>query len=650
VGVVRHICLLGLCGGLLQLQVVLAQQPHIRLDFRRANNFTYSTTADMTYGFQTDRYRFDLQIHHDNILNTTRESNPFVQSFLHTSLWQHYQLRDALSLASWLEYDHFINNQNYRISGYAGVSYTPYPFLTLTPLIGYSWDYRSSILDQGFSPALLAKSQYQWEDGLIMETTLFARDKYIYPRNQRNISLQSTFAKSFEDYADVAFQLRAGTSEIDDYRNGMIENIISDTLNPVLSLRYQLRPGMYWDSENSLSITNRTFAFDPIENQPVSRNDLAFRQLNIFSRQKLSFAQTKWSAFLLYEYQYLNRRYELTNTLDLNSNRFEQLLTREKQKDFFRSLTNLEAQVTYRVHPQHTLRFIANNNYIKYDTPSEDNLDDHDELTYGTQLNWNAQWSPDFSTGYSLLGNIRQYAFLFGERSQDNYTQYTLRMEFDYRWQAMDNLSMRGKQYIYVTYNIKDFSDLNLTDRSTRNLESHLEVNYRPTPKWETTTTLFRRETHVSYINWDRFAETTLDTAITYNISHIHALQLKTPWENLRVFLDVGYQHLSLVRKFNTAMTNIENILEPINLTTRNFQTGPRTGLRIFHRNPASIDFTVWWQLQYQDNIFSTISSFSTLGITYREENLRKINRKFRPFFDIKFNFWLRNLRPTQPR
>ncbi|MEM6630525.1 MAG: hypothetical protein AAF694_12680 [Bacteroidota bacterium] len=595
----------------------------------------------MGYQKKLDKYEFNLQLSHDNILNTSRQRDQFVQAFIHASLWQHYQLSPKLKVSSWIEYDHFLTNNNLRLSTYAGISYSPFPELSLTPLIGFSWDQRNMILDKGFSPALLLSSQYTWEDGLNMETRIFARTKYISPRNQRNLSLHSIWTRSFSSYADLAFQFHGGSSEIDDYRSNMIERILSDTLNPRLSLRYQFRPQLFWDSENAISLTQRQFKFDVFESQPVSRNDLSFSQFDIFSRQKLSFGGKKFRGYFLYEYQSLNRRYELENTLELTVNAFEQQLTREKQKDFLREINKLEIQVNYQLHPRHALKLIANNRYLTYDTPSESNFDDHDELNYGLNTEWRAQWSRRFSTAYRLLGNVRKYAFLFQERSQDNYTQYSLRMEFDYRWEPLKKLRIKGSQYVYVAYNIKDFEDFNRTDRSTRNLESHLNIKSQPHKNWDIDLTLYRRETHVSYIDWESFNETTLDTTITYNISHIHTLQIKSPWENIRLFMELGYQHLSLSRKFNTSMTNLNNILVPINLRSRSLQTGPRTGFNVYRRNPASIQLNVWWQLQYQDNIFQEIDAFTSLSASFREEALRRIGRNFRPFFTLKLNFWL---------
>ena len=212
-------------------------------------------------------------------------------------------------------------------------------------------------------------------------------------------------------------------------------------------------------------------------------------------------------------------------------------------------------------------------------------------------------------------------------------------MEFDYRWEALKNLVIDGEQLIYVTYNIKDFEDINRTDRSTRNLESRININYRPGRKWDIQTTFYRKETHVSYIDWAQFAETTLDTIITYIATHKHEIQLKSPWKNSRLFVDLGYRHFQQSRLFNTSMTSLENLLVPINLKIRNYQTGPQTGIRLVNRSPATLDLSIWWQMQILDFQYREIENFTSISANYKEETLQKQTRIFRPFVKLRMNF-----------
>ncbi|MFK7920846.1 MAG: hypothetical protein AB8H47_02770, partial [Bacteroidia bacterium] len=423
---------------------------------------------------------------------------------------------------------------------------------------------------------------------------------------------------------------------------GSIKQIKADTLGGQLNLQYELLPGILLESNNELSYTRRQFDYALFSAEESEFNDLLFNQIDFYTRQKISTTTKKINLAFLYEYQYLGRRYELENSMELNDIEYNRLLEREQQKDYFRNLSNLELQLAYRPSDKHRITLLGSNRYLQYDTPADDNFDDHDELNYGLSVDWRGRWSRNFSTRYQLIGGVRRYAFLFKERSQDNYTQRNLRMKFEYEWQFLSRWRMTGQQYIYVTYNVKDFEDRNLTDRSTRNLETRVRLQYRHNDKFNSELSLYRKEIHVSYLNWDAFSETTLDTTTTYLATWENRWQIKSPVEDALLFFDFGYKHFSQLRYTNTAMINISNVLTPINLHIRNHQTGPTTGLRLRLRNPASIEASVWWQLQYLDNKFFEVERFTTLSSSYRESQLSVPKVNFRPFFQLKLNLWLR--------
>lgn len=619
---------------------ILESEPSLRLNFARVNNFTFSTRLESFYRFKKGKYRLEWRLYLDNLLNS-RLDDPLVQLYIRNHVWQYYQLKPQWELASWLESDQFFNSNSFRYSAYGGFQFKPFPFLEIKPLIGYSWDQRSGILDKGITPAIFIESEKQFEDGSYLQIRGMARAKYIRPRHQRNIMLSSFYSRNFNEFSALSFGLRLGGNELDDYKLQSIEKIKSDTLSGQLGLSYKLLDGVYWESNNTLTLTRREFDYETFTAPEPEFNDLRFNQVNIFSQQKISLATQKVSGFFKYEYLYLTRSYELENSQQLVDREFDRLVQREEQKDYFRRLTNIELFLKYPVNPKHTLSLTGSNRYLQYDTPAEDNFDDHDELNYALTGEWRSTWSRKFSTRYKILGLVRRYAFLFAERSQDNYTQRTLRMEFDYRWQMTDKVSLSGEQYVYVTYNVKDFNDRNLTDRSTRNLESRLDFRYRPNNKWESQTKLYRKEIHVSYLNWEAFTETTLDTTTTYLLDHNNRLLMPTKWENSRLFLNVGYKHFSQFRFQNTAMTNLSNILTPINLHIRYHQTGPQTGIRFIHRKPASLDLNVWWQFQVQNFKFFELEQFSTLGRNFREEDLIKTTLFFRPFMQLEMNITL---------
>jgi len=609
----------------------------LKINFSRQNNFTYSTQYDINWNKRYKKYRIELFSHHDNLANTVLEK-PFVQVYFRNLIWQYYDFSPKWAAASWMESDQFLHNGTQRHSFYGGFSYKPLKTISITPLIGYSWDYLAKQLNQGFSPAFKVDIAHEWKEGLATQTRLFLREKYIYPRKQRNFSLNSMWNKSFGEFASLQFGVAAGSNEMDNFKQKSIEKIKSDTLNPLLQARYVFFKGLSIESENILLITRRKFDYKPNDTTEAEFNDLLFNQTEANSQQKIRYESPKIQAFLTYAYSFTNRRYLISNDLKLSSLAYEKLILQEEQKNFYRREHNWEANFVYLFHPKHTFLLNGNNKYVMYDTPSKTNFDDHDELSYGLSSEFQSKWNPRFSTRYKLLGNVRKYVFLFKERSQDNYTQPTLRLEFEYQWQILPRLFLKGEQFIYVVYNVKDFADINFTNRSTRNLESRLEIRYLQREKWQHSLNAYRKETHLSYLNWDKFAETTLDTTQNINIEQKNTYQLWTNDKKGTFFLDFGYKHFMLYRYQNTSMLNTQNMLKPINLHIHNVQTGAITGGRFLGTKGHSLECFVWWQYQHTSNKYYQISQFAGFNSNYKEVDLQKVSNKFRPFVDFRAN------------
>ncbi len=637
--IIVHICLFLL---LISCLEAFSQQPHLRLSFRRQNNFTYTTGFDTQYKYIGEKYQLSLNLHHDHLINTSRRNQPFVQVYFHTDIWQYFKLRKNLELVSWYLSDQFFNTENQRYNLYGGLKYNWKEYLEFTPFVGYSWDFRMGFWDNGVSPGLIISSRYAWPDGAKMQTKLFARLKYISPRHQRNIILQSQWTKRLSGIMDVAVNLKAGTHEINSYRSISVEKIKSDTIAPEIRFRYQLMPGLFWDSNNGFAFSRRAFDYELVERDTTPEfNNLSFNHLDIYTQQKISFGSLKWNAYLQFVFEDLSRRYQLENSQNLSDARFQGLLTREKQKDFARRMNLWELLVQYQLSLRHQLSFSASNRYVQYDTQAEDNFDDHDELNHIISLEWKARWAQNFSTEYKMLGNYRQYAFLFQERSQDNYTQRALRMDFSYRWDILNRLNMKGSQFIYVTYNVKDFDDPNLTDRSTRNLESLVEFNYRASSRWQMELSAYRKEVHQSYLDWENFTETTLDTNVIYIFKHNQSIRLKRPWKNHLFFADVGYKHTGQLRRLNTTLSDTRNALRAVNLRINNLQTGPVTGIRVKKRSPASLELSVWWQWQRQTFNVRDTQAPITSSTSFRQDQIDSGTSQFRPFFELQVSIWI---------
>ncbi|MCB9233109.1 MAG: hypothetical protein H6581_15740 [Bacteroidia bacterium] len=631
-----------------------SERPFLNFRFNRQNNFTWNTYADLWYTLQKGKYDFDLRAHHDNIFNTSQPEDPFVQLYLKVSLWQRWKLGKRLKAVSWLDTDQYMNSRNEKYSLYGGVSWKPLDYLEVIPLLGYSFDRRSTVLDDGISPAFFLNLRHQIRDDLQVYLRGFARMKFIDPRVQSNFMLINEWQVDLEGNSSLMTGVRASSHELDDYTSNSVQKIISDTLNPVFNLQYEFAPGFTWSSTNQLSLTRRKFNFNWLvpngfEINPISGdttfaefNNKGFAGIEVQTRQELSWRREKFSLMGAYEYQFISRTYDLENSIDHlpESLLFIKERDREKEKDFLRSQQKIEAEGNFSLSKGQRLSGRYAVSYLQFDTPSEANFNDRDELSYMASAGWSSVWSKKVRTGFLLSGNYRHLAYLFGERSQDNYQQRSLRLDFNYSWNLLENLTLDGNASVYVTYNVKDFPDYNNTDRSTRNLETNLKMMWKPLDNLEVQGSLARKETHQSTLNWINFSEATLDTnrILTAEISGRYFLPVQK--KKVKLFADLGYKHFRQIKMLRSAMFDSSNLLKSIFLDIISLQTGPTSTFGFSDRRGSNIELRLWWQTQIRRNNFREGGTLNSVVSPLREEALRQVSVEFRPYVYLNVNYF----------
>lgn len=626
------------------------ERPFLQFNFVRQNDFTFTTGLEGWYTFEKGKYSLDARVGHSNIFNTTRKIEPFVQLYLKSSIWQYYKLGKKLEATSWIETDQYFDSRNEKMNFYGGLRYRPHPSISIVPLAGYSRDVRTAILgrteaflkvDQGFSPALLLEAEHTWpEENLAIRTRLFARYKFIDPRQQRNLVLNQFVAKQFEEGVQVQFGLKVGSHELDDYQSNSVKRIISDSINPVLSFGYTFSPGLEWESESGVLANRRSFRFVNVLGGDPEENDLIFNGLQIHTRQALSLVRGDWRASGQYEFLYSSRQYQLENNIGLNEPDYNERVDQEKQKDYLTNLHKTDFKLRRKLDAKQFLNLRLVSQYLQYDSPSETNVDDRDELSYLGSVGWDRRWRKSLSTKLGLSGNYRHYAFLFSEKSQDNYKQRSLRLDFRFAWDVTPLLRLEGDNGVYVTYNVKDFTDFNKTDRSTRNLQTNLKGILRPSRKWRSSVEFQRKEIHQSYLNWGAFSETTLDTLRILTIEQRNRYSLGLKDKQSRLLMEIGFKHFSQTKKFKAPMVGFDNLLKTISLRQVTRQTGPLISFGYRNRNQSSIDLDLWLQVQVRKNRFRELEGVTVIGAAYYEGDLRTTAIEVRPYPKIKVNYF----------
>ena len=99
-------------------------------------------------------------------------------------------------------------------------------------------------------------------------------------------------------------------------------------------------------------------------------------------------------------------------------------------------------------------------NKLRYDTPSEENFDDRDELLSIFRLRYSRQFTPFFEGFINTEGTYNQTVYIFSEKSSNNNINRILKLAAGGAYRGA-NLTSVNSFEVSANYTVYDFQDLN---------------------------------------------------------------------------------------------------------------------------------------------------------------------------------------------
>jgi hypothetical protein len=146
---------------------------------------------------------------------------------------------------------------------------------------------------------------------------------------------------------------------------------------------------------------------------------------------------------------------------------------------------------------------------------------------------------------------------------------------------------------------------------------------------------------HLSYLNWDKFSETTLDSTYFTTIKFEQKLPLSKNSKNWQTNVLAGYKYFSQVKHQNSGMYTLDNVYQNINLRNYNIQNGPYFSLFLNSKKNSSLMMNIWFQTQIVKFKYRNTGGQFVPAVPYKEEDLMKSSKVFRPFVECLLNFSL---------
>jgi hypothetical protein len=233
---------------------------------------------------------------------------------------------------------------------------------------------------------------------------------------------------------------------------------------------------------------------------------------------------------------------------DLNSLVYDERLQLETQKNNNSQLTNISLSGKINLSNSDKLTLSLFHRKLKYDTPSDANFDDRDELLSIGRIMYEKEFSPFFRVFVNLEGNINKIVYIFAERSSNNNIKRILKFSSG-GLITNGNFSSNNSAEVSANYTVFDYEELNPNFRSYsfRQLALRDSSSFRFTRKIRLFFTGYLKFSEQGDFKWSNFTS----NPVRY---------LSEQYAEPKIFYD--YQELSLgvgIRYFSLSTFNYLN-------------------------------------------------------------------------------------------
>lgn len=260
--------------------------------------------------------------------------------------------------------------------------------------------------------------------------------------------------------------------------------------------------------------------------------------------------------------KHLTKRIDESNIFYYEERRraYEERSRIESQKNNKAVRASINVTGSFFISGNDSLTFNILHNKLRYDTPSDENFDDRDELLSILRLRYVRHLTPFFDFFINAEGNINHTVYLFSERSSNNNYQRIVKLGTGGSFKG-SSLTSRNMFEVSANYTVYDYEDLNPNYKS---------FSFRQMSIYDSTGWKFSRKFSVKFFGylklskqgefrWNSFAERPVR-----DIEEIY-LEPKLSYEQSGVIFAIGLRYLRLdTYMYSNKIRNIESEYQSI--------------------------------------------------------------------------------------
>ncbi len=501
---------------------------------------------------------------------------------------------------------------------YAGAEYRPFLRFSLEPMIGAAFDRQLDRTDQGISYLLNASLDTADFNGY---TTLIDGSwnyDQLIPRKRETRTLVVSIGKPFMDQTRNALLGFYGHSRRDMYTPadaalqqlyGITQNIETRT-EDITGLTDTLH---YAVGRKALVSVLGTVAGRQIGRETRYLNSSAPSQSRLpttIDEFRLESSARLWYApadsvqtSLRFDYLERDERHTLRNA-GFSQNAYASLSEAEERKNNHSRRTGLSGSVAVRFSPDHSLEVSGSGHLLRYDTPSEANDDDRDELWYVLGFSTFHRLLPSLTATLNADAHLMHLVYLKGSRSANNTWNRVIRLAptFDYApsgvFASSNTFEVLGN---YTAYDY-EFPSSPVRSFAYRHFVFHDSTSYALTGRLSVSWLHHLKFYEQGQFRWDDFSE----LPVSYYEDKLYVLSARYAMRPGLLF-SLGFRYFSQLRYgYTGAERHIDRFLR---------STGPSTEIAWNLSGHATWSIRGWYEHQRQTG--EQVRGFTNLTMTF---------------------------------
>jgi len=352
---------------------------------------------------------------------------------------------------------------------------TPVENFSIIPFTGYSVNKQIGESDKGYIYGTEAEIQNFRLSDFNINSTLKFQNEDISPRKNTARLLSVNISNQFEQLINNTISVHYSEQRKDFYFEAdsitQSEFDITNNIQSRTESNYYLQDRLFYISPSSgLSLDflgkiswrdiDRDTRYVSLDNISTASFDTRIDEFKIDFATSAEYRTESFFGNIRLGFAEREEKHSPKRIEEANSIYFDNREEKENQKNNNSQQINLAITGKLRVSENDDVAFTFLQRKLIYDTPSDLNYDDRDEVLTIFGLRYNKQLTPFFDMFVDLQGSINHIVYIFSERSSNNNFRRILKLSSGGNYRSK-YFSSNNSAEVSVNYTVYDFEEIN---------------------------------------------------------------------------------------------------------------------------------------------------------------------------------------------